>query len=157
MHLEKILTGSIAIWSASRYVSRINTCSTLTCCQWSSSDGWAEKYPVSCMSCSSRNILPLGRSVSMATRDYEVPRGGPPLRPPLAGTTRRSSAKQRANPINQRTNKWQTDTAEPRRDTRSYACDTIINQLDSLRRTRYTWTRPLRNGYSRRTRAHVRT
>lgn len=31
------------------------------------------------MSCSSRNILPLGRSVSMATRDYDVPRGGPPL------------------------------------------------------------------------------
>lgn len=52
---------------------RLNTCGTLTCCQWSSSDGWAEKYPVSCMSCSSRNILPLGRSVSMATRDYEDP------------------------------------------------------------------------------------
>ena len=43
-----------------------------TCCQWSSSDGWAEKYPVSCMSCSSRNILLLGRSVSMATRGCEV-------------------------------------------------------------------------------------
>lgn len=35
--------------------------SLFTCCQWSSSDGWAEKYPVSWMSCSSRKILPLGR------------------------------------------------------------------------------------------------
>lgn len=38
----------------------------LTCCQWSSSDGWAEKYPVSCMSCNSLNMFPLGR-ISMVT------------------------------------------------------------------------------------------
>lgn len=47
------------------------------------------------MSCSSRNILPLGRSVSMATRGCEVLRGGPPLRPPsptgaTQGTRRRA-------------------------------------------------------------------
>ena len=32
-----------------------------TCSQWSSSDVWAEKYPVSWTTCNSRKMLPLGK------------------------------------------------------------------------------------------------
>ena len=33
----------------------------ITCSQWSSSDVWAEKYPVSWTTCNSRKMLPLGK------------------------------------------------------------------------------------------------
>lgn len=99
--------------------SRISTC-TLTCCQWSSSDGWAEKYPVSCMSCSSRNILPLGRSVSMATRDYEGPSASASSRRWTSGGRAPSSKEQIQStnwPSNQPTNQQVTNWhGEPRRE-----------------------------------------
>lgn len=51
---------------------------------------------------------------------------------------KRRAAKSKSNQptgqaTNQRTNKWQTDTASPGANARSYAHDTMINQLDSLR------------------------
>lgn len=98
------------------------------------------------MSCSSRNILPLGRSVSMATRDYEVPHGGPPLRPLLADAARRRGCWRKAKSsrstnrrINQQADKL---TDEPR-------CHSLIRLRYDKINSRFTERAPMANAPAR--------
>lgn len=64
------------VWS--KYSINITGCLNFTCCQYSSKDGSADRYPVSRTLCSSWKILHMGiTSISLPRADLSNPAGNP--------------------------------------------------------------------------------